>query len=304
MDPNHDVEKNEYLFDGLKKDAVIETVRPVPEATTVNESDYARDPHRHPHLNWNPGFIRRFPWVGLGALAGVFACMAAAIIVLWVSNGKSQTSKAGNRWPKQIAPSVILSGLSSISSLCFSLAIANGVAIAWWRQTLKGATIKELHKSWSFATSMKEVFLAGRKFNTIALAALTAKLAIIDGVLMQSATKTEYDNDPARYNVSKAIMAATYDAIPVTGWVSPGNNGPGFMTDALRENVNSWRTDILNPEVVSGAIYGCDGVCFANITGAGFEFDCDEPVTTAIDWSQDLVNNTAVSVSPGNFEMP
>ena len=295
MDLNRDIEKHEYVFDGLKKDAVIETVHPVPEATTVNESDYARDPHRHPHLNWNPGFVRRFPWVGFGALAGVVACMAIAIIVLWASNGKSQTSKAGNRWPKQIAPSVILSGLSSISSLCFSLAIANGVAIAWWRQTLKGATIKQLHKSWSFATSMKSVFLAGRKFNTIALAALTAKLAIIDGVLMQSATKTGYDNDPVRRNVSNEIEVSMHQVLPVTGWVSPGDNGPGFMTDALRDNVNSWQTNILTPELYYAVAQGCEGICFANVTGAGFEFECAEPTITAIDWSRDLVNATAVS---------
>lgn len=165
MDLGRDIEK-EHRSDGIKKEVVVETIRSVPEDDIVkNESDYARDPHNHHHLDWNPGFVRRFPWVGFGALCGVFICMGIAILVLLLSDKKSQTTKSGGRWPKWIAPSVILSGLNSVSSLCFSVAIANGVAIAWWRQTLKGATIKELHKSWSFATSMKEVLLSGRKFN-------------------------------------------------------------------------------------------------------------------------------------------
>ena len=79
------------------------------------------------------------------------------------------------RWPKQIRPSVILSLLNSVAGLAFSLAIANGVAIAWWRKVLKGSTIQDLHKSWSFSASVKSAALAGKGFNVIALAALVAK---------------------------------------------------------------------------------------------------------------------------------
>lgn len=110
-------------------------------------------------------FVQRFPWVGFGALCGVFVCMGIAIVALLVSDDKSQSTQSGDHWPKWIAPSVILSGLNSVSSLLFSVAIAIGVAIAWWRQTLQGATIKELHKSWSFATSIKDVLLSGRNSN-------------------------------------------------------------------------------------------------------------------------------------------
>jgi hypothetical protein len=64
--------------------------------------------------------------------------------------------------------------------------LGNGVAIAWWRKMLKGsATIKDLHRSWSFSTSIKNIAFAGKYFNLIVLAALTTKLTIIDSTLMQ-----------------------------------------------------------------------------------------------------------------------
>ncbi|KXT15383.1 hypothetical protein AC579_2197 [Pseudocercospora musae] len=58
------------------------------------------------------------------------------------------------------------------------------------RKAMKGGTIENLHKSWTFSTSLKEALFAGKGFNVIALAALTAKSALIDGYLMQSALST------------------------------------------------------------------------------------------------------------------
>lgn len=128
----------------------------------------------------------------------------------------------------------------------------------------------------------------------IALAALTTKLTIIDGVLMQSATKTGYDNDERRIAVQNAITANMHQEFPVTGWVSPGNNGPGFMTPELRENVKSWQTNLLAPELSDDLLEGCEGIYFTNVTGIGFEFECDEPRVTDIDWARFLVNETSV----------
>jgi hypothetical protein len=74
--------------------------------------------------------------------------------------------------------------------------LGNGVAIAWWRKMLKGsATIKDLHRSWSFSTSIKNIAFAGRYFNLIALAALTTKLTIIDSTLMQKVFSTYVGTD-------------------------------------------------------------------------------------------------------------
>ena len=108
---------------------------------------------------WKTGFLARFPWMGLGALFTVLVCTASAVVVLLVSDGKSQ-----DRWDAQIAPNVIISGLNNLSNICFSVAIGNGVAIAWWRKTLKGATIEDLHRSWKFSSSIKQVGIADSSF--------------------------------------------------------------------------------------------------------------------------------------------
>lgn len=114
-------------------------------------------------------------------------CLGGNVAILTVSDGMPQSDQSWKEiwhhgvtkgsWPKQIRPSVILSLLNNLANLAFGLAIANGVAIAWWRKALKGSTIEQLHKSWNFSSSIKSVALAGRGFNGIALAALMAKYA-------------------------------------------------------------------------------------------------------------------------------
>lgn len=49
---------------------------------------------------------------------------------------------------------------------------------------------KDLHRSWSFSASVLELVTAGKWFNYIALAALMAKVALIDNVLLQQAVST------------------------------------------------------------------------------------------------------------------
>jgi len=89
----------------------VESVRPV----TAAESDEERNTEQP---EWQPGALARFPVLGFGALVTVILCAVADILVLGFSNGQSQTD-----WPKRIAPNVILSGLNSLSSICFSIAI-------------------------------------------------------------------------------------------------------------------------------------------------------------------------------------
>lgn len=111
---------------------------------------------------------------------------------------------------------------------------------------------------------------------------------------MQSATKTVYSDDKPRTNVANALTLGLHQELPVTGWVSPVNNGPGFMTAHLEDTVNLWKTNTVTPELADYVLAGCEGICFANVTGAGFQFECDEPRETSIDWSTYLINSTIV----------
>ena len=123
--------------------------------------------------HWRPGYIARFPWLGLGCLLTVLLCGIGCLITLILADGVAKYY-----WGN-VAPNVIVNILNSVANLCFGIAITNGIAIAWWRKTLAGATIKQLDRSWKFSSSIKDVVLGAKYFNFIALAALAAKVTIL-----------------------------------------------------------------------------------------------------------------------------
>nr|OQO05984.1 hypothetical protein B0A51_18122 [Rachicladosporium sp. CCFEE 5018] len=178
MDPIARETAEQHEID-LEKKTFTTNVRP------VSSSDDEDSHEANVDAAWAPGFWIRFPWVGFGALLLILVCSMGSVLTLMLSRDRSET-----RWVKKLPPNVILNGLNNVQNLCFGLAIGNGIAIAWWRKTLRGATIHELHRSWAFSTSLKDIAFAAKYFNIIALAVLTAKLTMIDGMLMQKATTT------------------------------------------------------------------------------------------------------------------
>lgn len=123
---------------------------------------------------WQPGFWKQFPWLGAGALLLVILISLASCLVLVFSNNRAQS-----QWDKRIAPNVILSVLNSVASVCLAVAVAQGVAISWWRKVMKGATIHDLHNTWSFGTSFSHLIKNFRYFNLAALAALVTKVSLL-----------------------------------------------------------------------------------------------------------------------------
>jgi hypothetical protein len=214
----------------MEKQEFNYSVRPVSSSDGPSEGQ-----HDHNDQGWSPGVRARFPWMGFGALLTVLLCAGGSIAVLVTSNGKSQ-----NDWPEEIAPNVLLNVMTSIANICFAIAIGmsllqkdnvpqrwlivigNGIAIAWWRKALAGSSIQDLHRSWSYSTSLSQIIFSLKGFNVIALAALTAKLTIIDSTLMQRATTTETRTDPPIqvYNIS----GFANETLGLTGQVS-GHQG-------------------------------------------------------------------------------
>ncbi|OQO03890.1 hypothetical protein B0A48_10531 [Cryoendolithus antarcticus] len=265
MDPiaRETAEQNEI---DLEKKTVTQTVRP------VSSSDDEAASEANAEAAWAPGFWKRFPWLGFGALFTILLCSMGSILTLMLSNGRSET-----RWVEKLPPNVILNGLNNVQNLCFGMAIGNGIAIAWWRKTLKGATIQELHRSWTFSTSLKDIAFAAKYFNIIALAALTAKLTIIDGTLMQKAFSTYSDVDmPITTNVS---MFANH-TFPATGVIASRSSSSGTLLPWFMNDLKLWSQ---SGGMLSSSFQGCEGRCLFNIPAAGFAFDCDEPVTEQTD---------------------
>lgn len=164
------------------------------------------------------------------------------------------------------------------------IAIANGVAIAWWRKTLKGSSISDLHRSWAFSTSITEVVFSLKYFNIIALAALTAKLTLIDSSLMQRATGTYLAMDsPMNVSTVTGFVNLTF---PITGTVAGLQQQPGLMEHWMGDTLKMWS---MKGGVYPNQWHGCEGSCFLDVPGIGFAFDCDDEVEESINFGQDLV---------------
>jgi hypothetical protein len=175
-----------------------------------------------------------------------------------------------------------------------TICVGNGIAIAWWRKTLQGATIKQLHRSWAFSSSIKDVALAGKYFNFIALAALTTKLTIIDSSLMQKAFST-YTGPEHPRNITH-IEGFANETFPVTGVMNTRYRVPQILLKSLQDSVQTWS--------FYGGIYpypsfmGCDGLCFLDVPAAGFEIDCTEMTNVTLDYGRETLENTTAIKFP------
>lgn len=198
-----------------------------------------------------------------------------------------------DKWQKraQITPSVTLAIVNTISNVCLAVAIGQGVAIAWWRKALKGSTVEDLHKTWGFSASVLELLTAGRSFNLVALAALTAKLALIDNLLLQRAA-----GSVAGTFTRKDVMIR----LPIVpqlpegyGGEFDGDGSAGALSDDFSLDLfhyatvgdvvlfnDTWNFDWNNKTKTTMSTFhtGCEGICEATVQGFGFRVDCAEPI--------------------------
>jgi hypothetical protein len=231
------------------------------------------------------------------SLTTILICAGGAVAILLVSDGKTEQAWAHRAG---IKPSVLLSACNAVGNLALSLAIAEAVAIAWWRKALKGSTVQELHRSWSFSSSVKEILLAGSTFNVIALAALAAKIAIADGILLQRATSTYSGLQPENEQKTVNITGGILDTIPTgfTGQFADNTARIGSLTHDFASIVRLWSTSpgqLLDNYFYSAAgnpgsqgllSTNCVGQCTTSVIGAGFSVSCSSDKTT-VDYGAD-----------------
>ncbi|THY96242.1 hypothetical protein D6C92_04001 [Aureobasidium pullulans] len=262
------------------------------ETTQTHTVSLDSEEHNLSDSQWKTGVRARFPWTGFIALSTVVLCAVSSVVVLLVSDGKSQI-----HWSKKIAPNVLLSGFNGIANICFGVAIANGVAITWWRKALKGATIQDLHRSWAFSSSIKDIVFYGKYFNFIALAALAAKLTIIDGILLQRATSTVVGDDPGR-NITIDAWANT--TMPYTGVIGGRSNDVSYLLDWFNSDLSIWSE--AGGVAPAWSMYSCEGTCVLDIVGTGFEIDCKSENVT-MDYGAAAVQD-AIALSQSNDTSP
>ncbi|KAG9567222.1 hypothetical protein KCU71_g1895, partial [Aureobasidium melanogenum] len=254
------------------------------ETPEVNTTSVDNEEQVFPDPQWRTGLKARFPWNGAIALFTIILCANSSLIILLVSDGKKQ-----KHWAQKIGPSVLLSAFNGIANICFGVAIANGVAITWWRKALRGATIKELHRSWQFSSSIKDVVLYGRYFNFIALAVLAAKLTIIDGILLQKAAGTEIRVDPPR-NFTFGMYVN--DTMPVTATFADRSGNVSSLIDWFGSDIHYWSH---SGGIYLPTYYGCNGTCLFDVHGTGFGIDCQSE-EIAMDYGT-AVSQEAIAMS-------
>ncbi|KAH7346843.1 hypothetical protein BKA65DRAFT_595279 [Rhexocercosporidium sp. MPI-PUGE-AT-0058] len=240
--------------------------------------------------NWEPGFRKRFPWMGIGCLLTAILITVAEIIILVKSDGKSVS-----QWTlkgKSVAPNVILSILNSCAGVCFAIAVAQGIAISWWRKAMRGATIKDLHNTWSFGSSISAIVLNLKYFNLAALAAVVTKLTIVDGVLFQRSTTTYI-----ALGLPHDHIVTTFPTkhMPLTARLNSFGNDTDYLPYEYTYNIQNWLSSAYGSVY---SVYGysdCEGICGVNSPNPGYVATCDwteQPVDFIADLSFGNVTNS------------
>jgi hypothetical protein len=177
-----------------------------------------------------------------------------------------------------ISPSVALAAVNTVSNFALAIAIGHGVAIAWWRKALKGATVADLHHSWTFSASVFDVLTAGRRFNLIALTALTAKLALLDNLLLQQSAK----NFAGTFTQHKATLVYPIVQKLSNNWAGEftPNGTAGFITGNFSQVLRDYTTYGDSVGFFRGDYYElldshCIGRCTAIFPGFGVKVTCD-----------------------------
>lgn len=197
------------------------------------------------------------------------------LLILYFANNKT-----GEQWPSWDSPNVCLSTLNNVATLFLTYAIVNGIAIAWWRKAMNETSMAKLHKSWAFSASFTSILREISHFNAIALAALMAKVAVIDGVLFQRAIGTEikvsWNDTSSLFKHGKNLTINSRNDFPITGIVGRNQDIAAETEVNFGFTVYTWLStgDGIN---MYDSVEGCDGVgCVYNVTGAGFAIDCND----------------------------
>lgn len=263
------------------------------KAVEVHVQEQRPDPAAETY--WRPGVKSQFPWVGLGALLTMLLCAASTIVILKTSN-----NKLAEQWPAyqqydwikeswkeaaQLTPSTALALVNTVYNVALAVAIGNGVIIAWWRKALHGATVQDLHKSWAYSTSIWELVTAGKSFNLIALCALTAKLALVDNILLQQAASNRPGYLVQTVNDLRFPIARELPPNFLGTWSDDGSSGSlsaTFSKDLYAHFRSSERFDMSTYYEADAASVQfdtrCRGECFFNVDGFGVNVSCSEGI--------------------------
>ncbi|KAK4206946.1 hypothetical protein QBC37DRAFT_107181 [Rhypophila decipiens] len=239
---------------------------------------------------WHPSFRRRFPWLGFIGFVMVFCGTVLAIFFLVHSNGQLVAEWPTKAYP--VTPNVLVNAANQIAAFGLVTAIGHGFAIAWWRKSVQGTTLEALHHDYRYANSFLAILTSGKRFNTMALAALMTKFIIVDSTLFQKSTRTVLRHRDG-YATAPVQAFLTPDWTPGTGGI-PGFDGDIETFDVrFADVINGFNTKFANNKVHDTQILftGCPPAqsCTGDLIATGFGFDCNL-TTESVDYGANRSN--------------
>ncbi|KAG9245188.1 hypothetical protein BJ878DRAFT_541554 [Calycina marina] len=217
------------------------------------------------------GKLKRFPLLGAAGLFGSLCTVIFSFLILHFFNNQPTDKWNFKLMPK---PAALLSIVLSLNTLMIHLALSQGMAVSWWyRASQKKTTVEDMHNTWA-AGSLIEALLAWKAFNYVALATVFAATLPANGILLQNAIRSV---SSVIYQNSRATNFNMAGNIPVN-WTSASLNNDGTVGI-----YNMPFSDIV-PKIIAQPSFGsiitssnlttCEGTCYANLTGLGFNSTC------------------------------
>ena len=210
----------------------------------------------------------------------------------------------------QLSPSTALALVNTVSNLALAIAIGQGIAIAWWRKALIGATVEDLHKSWGYGTSVLSLATAGKNFNMIALAALAAKLALVDNVLLQRSAGTV----PGTFTQPIVnLRFPVVESLPA-GFMGQfdDDSGAGYLSTPFSEDLRDYFESTLligldswgpNPDTTEWSTH-CSGTCETYVEAFGFNVTCTPNTIQTFNITPDSARGNVFNPSDSNSIIP
>lgn len=277
MHPQDDIERSATSRSISPVSSVGDSENSPPKAVYEFTEEEKDDEHDH-GIDWQPGWREQFPWTGFAGFVTMLVATAMAVAILGISNHKRVKDWPFESFP--IQPNVLLNIANQVQNLGLLTMIAQGLAIAWWRKALRGSSLNTLHRNHAYSYSFYAILKSGRHFNTVALAALMTKFAVVDSTLFQKATKTTITQQTAYMNSSVTAWIAT--EWPQNSGGIPGKDNTIKTVDAAWANViDAYTGKVANGKMHDSlkgkaSFFGCPfrQECTGTVEGLGFAYDC------------------------------
>ena len=188
-----------------KARSTIVTGYPVQESPQPETWAFLPSNHPRGSISSSRNYVKRVPWLGLGALAASGVTVILSLVILLIVDHHVVWPNSG--WSTFMRPASWLSALLSANGIFLHLALEQGLTIAWWYRASKpDATVRELHDAWHHGTSLPAALFAGKRISYISMATIFCALLPLNGFLLQGAISSTLSEETTNVTLSVPMV--------------------------------------------------------------------------------------------------